>query len=516
MTINNKIVKYEELNKALLKKVPSDSVVRNKNGTISSYKTIAAKLLKISNIQKKTEELFKKSEEYYKSFFENSIDGIYKSTLDGNYIDANPALVKILGYDSKEELLSINIPKQLYVLKKDRPTPKERTKLFETQFKKKDGTIIWVEVSSRVMYNKDKPVYYEGIVRNITGRKKAEEKIIYLSFHDNLTGLYNRAYFEEEIKRLSTKRQLPLCFIIGDINSLRLVNNAFGHLIGDRLIVKVAELLKTFFRQEDIVARWGGDEFTILLPKTKKEHAEEIVNRIRNACTVTDKQEIPVSISLGIATKEKINQNFQDVIKEAEDNMYRSKLIEKKSISSSITSSLERTLFEKSLETRDHAERLKKFSQEIGKVIHLTDNKIDELSLLSTLHDIGKIAIPEEILTNGRKLTEKEWVIIKKHPIIGHNICESNPQLVHIADGVLSHHEWWNGDGYPQSLRGENIPITSRIISIVDAYDVMVSGRTYKKAVTKKEAIKELKRCSGTQFDPKLVDIFINIVLNGK
>jgi HD-GYP domain-containing protein (c-di-GMP phosphodiesterase class II) len=219
---------------------------------------------------------------------------------------------------------------------------------------------------------------------------------------------------------------------------------------------------------------------------------------------------------LGIAAKEEINKDFQDTIKEAEDNMYRSKLIEKKSINSSIISSLERTLFEKSIETRDHAERLKKFSQEIGKVIHFTDSKIDELSLLSTLHDIGKIAIPEEIIISGRKLTEKEWAIIKKHPIIGHNICESNPQLIHIADGVLGHHEWWNGDGYPQGLRFDNIPITSRIISIVDAYDVMMSGRTYKKAVTKKEAIKELKKCSGTQFDPKLVDIFVNFVLKGK
>ena len=516
MTINNKIDKYEELKRPHFKEVPNDTAVINKNGTINSYKTITLKLLRLSNLQKKTEELFEKSEEHYKSFFENSLDGIYKSTLSGNYIDANPALVQMLGYSSKEDLFSINIPNQLYVSKKDRPSPKERNKLFETQFKKKDGTTIWVEVSSRVIYDKEKPTCYEGIVRNITRRKKAEEKIIYLSFHDNLTGLYNRAYFEEEIKRLNTKRQLPLSFIIADINSLKLVNDAFGHLQGDGLIVKVAELLKAFFRKEDIVGRWGGDEFTILLPQTKKEVAEEIVNRIKNVCIVTSKQEIPISISLGTATKEKINQDIQDVIKEAEDNMYRHKLIERKSIYSSIISSLERKLYEKSLEARDHAERLKKMSQEIGKSIHLPRNKIDELSLLSTLHDIGKIAISEEIITNERKLTEKEWVLIKKHPMIGHNICESNPQLIHIAEGVLGHHEWWNGDGYPQGLRRDNIPITSRIISIVDAYDVMISGRAYKKAVTKKEAIKELIRCSGTQFDPKLVDIFINIVLNGK
>jgi diguanylate cyclase (GGDEF)-like protein/PAS domain S-box-containing protein len=516
MKINNKINKLKESNNLRFKKVPSDTTVSNKNGKIGSYRTMESKFKGLSNLQKKTEELFKKSEEHYKSFFENSLDGIYKSTLAGNYVDANPALVKMLGYSSKEELFSINIPEQLYVSKKDRPTPKERNKLFETQFKRKDGIIIWVEISSRVIYDKEKPAYYEGIVRNITGRKKAEEKIIYLSFHDNLTGLYNRAYFEEEIKRLNTKRQLPLSFIIADINSLKLVNEALGHLEGDRLIVKVAELLKAFCRQEDVVARWGGDEFTILLPQIIKEDTEEIVNRIKNVFIVTSKQEIPISISLGHATKEKIDQDIQDVMKEAEDNMYRHKLIERKSIYSSITSSLERTLYEKSLETREHAERLKKFSQEIGVTIHLLDNKIDELSLLSTLHDIGKIAISEEILTNGRKLTEKEWVLVKKHPVIGYNICQSNPQLVHIAEGVLGHHEWWNGAGYPDGLKGNNIPITSRIISIVDAYDVMISGRTYKKAITKKEAIKELKRCSGTQFDPKLVDIFINIVLKRK
>lgn len=507
------LYKYKELNKPHFKEVPGDTAVRNKNGTINSYKTMALKLLRLSNIQKKNEKLFKKNEEHYKSLFENSLDGIYKSAIAGKYINANLALVKMLGYDSKEELLYKNIPNQIYVSKKYRPSSKNRNKLFETQIKKKDGTTIWVEVSSRVIYDKEKPAYYEGIVRNITERKKAEEKITYLSFHDNLTGLYNRAYFEEEIKRLDTKRQLPLSFIIGDINSLKLINDAFGHIQGDKLIVKVAEVLKAFFRKEDIVARWGGDEFTVLIPQTKKEDAAEIVNRIRNVCIVTTEQEIPLSISLGTATKEKIDQDILDVIKEAEDNMYRHKLLERKSIYNSITVSLERTLYEKSLETRDHAERLKKMSQEIGTAIHLPDNKLDELSLLSTLHDIGKIAISEEILTNGRKLTTKEWVLIKKHPEIGYNICGSSPQLVHIAEGVLAHHEWWNGDGYPHGLKGDDIPITSRIISIIDAYDVMISGRNYKKAVTKKEAIKELKRCSGTQFDPKLVDIFISIVL---
>ena len=498
-----------KINKKLpLKKVPGDKEVKN-DRISSSSKAMSIKLKILSGLQKRTTELFKKNGEHYEVFFENSIDGMYKSTLDGNYFDVNKALVKMLGYASKEELLSVNIPDQIYASKKSRQSPEERNKLFETQFNKKDGTMIWVEISSRVIYDKEKPAYYEGTVRNITERKKAEEKIIYLSFHDGLTGLYNRAYFEEEINKLDTERQLPMSFIIGDINSLKIVNEGFGHLQGDRLIIKVAELLKALCRKEDVIARWGGDEFTILLPKTSREDTGEIVNRIKNIAIATCKHEIPLSISLGHATKEKVDQDFQDIIKEAEDNMYRHKLIESKSIYSSITSSLERTLYEKSLETREHAERLKRFSQDIGKAIQLADNVIDELSLISALHDIGKVAIPEEILTNGRKLTEEEWAIVKKHPIIGYNICKSNPQLEHIAEGVLGHHEWWDGNGYPDGLSGYNIPITSRIISIVDAYDVMISGRTYKKAVKKNEAIEELKRCSGTQFDPSLVDVFL-------
>jgi diguanylate cyclase (GGDEF)-like protein/PAS domain S-box-containing protein len=479
----------------------------------SPHKTILSKLEALFKSQRITYKLLKQSEEQYRSFFENSLDGMYKSTPDGKYIDANQALVKMLGYDSKEELLSIDSPGKVYASKKYQPSPDKRDKLHEIQFKKKDGTLIWVEASSRLIYDKEKPVCYEGTVREITERKKREEKIIYLSFHDLLTGLYNRAYFEEEIKRLNTKRQLPLSLIIADINNLKVVNDGFGHLEGDRLIVKVAELLKAFCRKEDVIARWGGDEFTILLPKTSKEDAGEIANRIKKVSVSTSKQEIPLSISLGLATKEEVDGDFQDVIKEAEDNMYRHKLIERKSIYSSITSSLERTLYEKSLETREHAERLKELSHEVGEAINLPGNIIDELSLLSTLHDIGKIAIPEKILTNGRKLTEKEWALVKKHPEIGYNISRSNPQLIHIAEGVLSHHEWWNGEGYPNGLRGADIPVTSRIISIVDAYDVMISGRTYKKAITKEEAIEELKRCSGTQFDPELTDIFINIVL---
>ena len=456
--------------------------------------------------------LSKKSEEIYRSLFQDSLDGIYISTLDGKYIDVNPALVKILGYSSKEELLSKNVPKQLYVFDKDRLSPIKKTKSFKTRLKKKDKSILWVEIVPGVIYDGSNAVFYGGIVKDITASKESEKEIKYLSFHDKLTDLYNRTYFEEELKRLDTKRQLPLTLVIGDVNGLKLVNDAFGHKEGDKLLKKVTRILKSCCREEDIIARWGGDEFSILLPRNTERDSGEIVNRIRASCLKTDDQKIPLSISLGTSTKINEDCDIRTTVKEAEDRMYRRKLLEREGISSSIISSLERTLQEKNYETEEHALRMKEFALVLGRSLKLPENKLNELSLLSTLHDIGKIAISDEILMKSGKLTKKEWDIVKRHPEVGYNISGSSPLLEPIADAVLSHHEHWNGNGYPQGLKGENIPLISRIISIIDAYDVMTHERSYKKAVSKKESLEELERCAGTQFDPKLVKIFIQVL----
>ena len=347
---------------------------------------------------------------------------------------------------------------------------------------------------------------------DITKRKKAEEKLEYLSLHDKLTGLYNRYYFESELKRLNTARQIPISIAMGDVNSLKLVNDSFGHKEGDKLLNRAAMCIKGLFRAEDIISRWGGDEFLVILPKTPKKTAEEIISRIKRKCRRTSKDKIPLSISLGAATKEKPGQNINSVIKEAEDNMYRNKLLEKDSIAHSLISSLKKSLFKKGHGTRKRADRLNELSIKLGRACNLTRSELDKLSLLATLRDIGIVAIPKKILEKKEELTKSDWDIIKKHPVTGSNICKSLPLLVAIANPLLYHHEQWDGNGYPQGIKGHDIPIISRIIAIVDAYDVMTHYRVYKKTLTKDEAIKELKRYSGTQFDPNIVDDFINII----
>lgn len=462
--------------------------------------------------QKQRDETIKINEERYRELFESSIDGIYQSTIEGKYIDANPALVKMLGYDNKEELIKIDIPTQLYARQEDRPKSDKRNRVFETRLKKKDGSVIDVEISSKVIYENDKPSFYQGIVRDITERKKFEEKLKFLSFHDKLTGLYNRAYFEEELKRLDTKRQLPLSIIIADVNGLKLVNDAFGHKKGDQLLCSCTRIFSKCFRKEDIIARWGGDEFAMLLPRTTEQEADDIKNRIIKECRKSTKQKIPISISIGSSTKTAANKNIGTVIIEAEEWMYQSKLTESRSISSSIITSLRKVLSEKSIETEEHADRTNALAIRLGKSLNLSEKELSELSLLSSLHDIGKVAIPERILLKQSRLSKSDWKIIKRHPQTGYNIIRSSPHLAHTANAVLAHHEWWDGSGYPQKLKGENIPVTARILAVVDAYDVMANGRPYKNRMDNNKIFKELKNGAGKQFDPDIVKSFLEIL----
>ncbi|HAJ95825.1 MAG TPA: hypothetical protein DCP02_06290, partial [Actinobacteria bacterium] len=266
------------------------------------------------------------------------------------------------------------------------------------------------------------------------------------------------------------------------------------------------------FRSDDIVARWGGDEYVVILPKTSMKEAQSILKRVKIELKRKSIKTMPLSISFGISTKNNAYKKLSKVIKEAEDNMYRHKLIKKESTHSAIISSLEKALEERDYETEEHVKRMKTLAKKLGKELNCNTEVIDELVLLAALHDIGKISIADNIILKPQGLTRTEWKIIKKHPIIGYRIAESSGELAPIARGILHHHEWWDGNGYPEGKKGKHIPLISRIISIVDAYDAMTNDRPYRKALSKKEAIAELKKFSGSQFDPDIVKKFIPIV----
>ena len=354
------------------------------------------------------------------------------------------------------------------------------------------------------------------IFRDITKEKQENDEIRYISYHDKLTGLYNRAFFEVEMERLNTRRQYPITLILGDCNGLKIANDIFGHLEGDRLLQAIARILRKVTRKEDIVARWGGDEFAIILPHTDEQAAAEMRERILQLCAEAENCPIKPSLALGSATNMDSSEDLVELLKLAEDRMYRHKLREGRSARSALLRSIEKMIYEKSYETEEHANRITSISQKIGQAIGLSEYELEELSLLSSLHDIGKIGIPDNILQKPSQLSMEEWEIMKEHAEKGYNLAKSTPELTSIADSILHHHEHWDGTGYPSGLQGEKIPKLSRILSIIDAYDVITHSRAYKLAQTSEEALKEIENCAGSQFDPELTRIFINIMRERK
>lgn len=456
------------------------------------------------------------SEQRYRALFENNPMGLFKYDAQGNITDINQYLLNVLGASCKEELKHLTqlaaSDKEMSLIKYELLETIREGKAGngEIHFVSSWGREVWLQYRANPVYDQQGNVI-EVIVacEEISERKQAEERIRYLSFNDPLTGLYNRAFFYEELKRLDTQRQLPMSIIMADLNSLKLINDAFGHQKGDAVLQAAADMLRASCRHEDIIARLGGDEFVVLLPITSAEVAEEICSRIKNNCKNPGEGVEQVSLAVGMATRTDINQDMEEVLREAEDRMYRNKLIESRNIRSSFIISLERTLREKSHETEEHTLRLQKMSSMIGKGMRMSEAELDALNLLAALHDIGKIAIPSTILDKADHLSGEEWDTVKRHSEIGYRIALSTPELVPIAEAILAHHEFWNGSGYPLGLREEKIPLLSRILAVCDAYDVMVNGRPYRNPISKQEALKELQRCAGTQFDPSVVKIFM-------
>jgi len=362
---------------------------------------------------------------------------------------------------------------------------------------------------------RDKEGETTGVVvvfRDCSEKRERQREIAYLSYHDQLTGLYNRRFFEEELSRLDVPRNLPLSLVMIDVNGLKLFNDAFGHTAGDELLGKVAGVLREECRADDIVARIGGDEFMILLPLTDRDHLDPLMARISDAMSRERVKDLPISVSLGGATKTDVDESVEKVFDMAEDQMYRRKISEKSSYHHRSVNLIVEGLYSKSPEEKGHSENVSALSEAIGREMGLGQPDLDDLKTAGVIHDIGKIGVSDRILEKSGPLDEDEWQEMKRHPEIGYSILSTVNEYSPFAEIVLSHHERWDGTGYPKGLKRGEIPLFSRILAVAEAYDAMVSGRSYRKAMGREEAVAELRRCAGTQFDPEVVDVFIEKV----
>jgi diguanylate cyclase (GGDEF)-like protein len=375
-----------------------------------------------------------------------------------------------------------------------------------------DGTALPIITTVVPMNFAGKCYLIESFVDN-SERKHLAEKLKFISFHDTLTGLHNREAFEQYIAKLTVNADISAGVIMCDADGLKTVNDAVGHDAGDYMLKKIASIV-SLAANEEMVARIGGDEFAVIIKDCSQANINSFQNSVETLLAEHNaNNKIEISLSTGYAYNQPGEKaDIHQLIRIADKNMYKEKLLHRHSAKSAIVSTLTNVLAERDQITGGHADRIVGMASVMGETLMLQASKIANLKLLAQFHDIGKIAVPDAVLGKPGALTDEEREVMRKHCQIGFRIANAASVFSEINELILLHHEWWNGEGYPLGIQGEAIPLECRIVSILDAYDAMTSDRPYRKAMPREAAIEELKAGAGTQFDPVLVDVFIQLV----
>lgn len=499
--------------------VCSDSSVRwveewviheyTREGVLSHEKGILRDITDAHEIAEK----LKESESRYKELFDNASALIFTFNKNHRITSCNKTFKETFMIDENKQILHLDD------LFSDATSSRYSKQTFfeacldnidnrlELEMKNLKGDLLFIEMRNRVIYDSGEIVEIQSVANDITEKKSAEKKVKFLMEHDALTGLYNRLYFDGKLEEHAQSHHRNISIIVGDVNGLKMINDAFGHKYGDALLQEISKVfLSVFDEQTDIIARLSGDEFAIL---TFRKNIDLLIDRVNVICKGQRVFPFPMDISLGYAIQKNKSQSIDSLFREADHQMYRKKLRESKRIKSMMIQSLQNQLSENSLETFDHCHRMKNTAEQIGIMLNMSEAMMEELELTILMHDIGMVSIPSEIVEKTEPLTNDERKIINNHSEIGYHLLISSPNLAGVGEYVLSHHENYDGTGYPQGLKGMEIPLVSRIVAVADGYDAMTTHRPYRVVISPLEAIEDIKKESGKKYDPSVVHAFI-------
>lgn len=376
-----------------------------------------------------------------------------------------------------------------------------------------DGTNRFLSARATPLYDQGGAV--AGAVasyRDMTERRKMEERLRYLSVVDQLTGLGNRNSFEQHLERLNALGATGVGVLFCDIDGLKFVNDTMGHGVGDRVLQAAASAMREGVSREHVVARVGGDEFAVVVENTDTAYMATLAREVRRSVEEAanfPEMPVPINLSVGYSVSENTFVPISRILKAADDNMYREKLTRSRARHEAAVRALLEALEKRELNGPGNVGRLTSLLERFAVELKLGESSLRHLRLLAQFHDVGTVGISESLFFKSEPLTKSELAEIRRHSETGHRIAQYLPDLLPLADDILKHHEWWNGEGYPLGLKGEAIPLTARLLSLADALDAMLCDRPYREALSPEQAISQIEQNSGTQFDPTLVQILM-------
>lgn len=444
--------------------------------------------------------------------------GVFITDENGTYVELNTEAENITGYSEEElvgmshfDLLQENYRKKMHLYlkimkQKDKGVVSEGMSNFVT----KAGEVRQWNIKAIKLEETRFLVFAE----DVTEKQQYKKRVDYLAKYDTLTGLHNKGYMNIYIDEIMNDTQhLPVSIIYSDINGMRRMNDDYGFAYGDKVIIKHANMLERVFGHKGTVCRMGGDSFSVVLPNTDMSECYRLVDILKDEIEKGSNDNLSYSAAIGCATHESNEYSWELSDRLAEDRMYSSKILNKDSLRSLVMNSFMKALYERSFETEEHVQRMKIVAEKIARKMGFNQYEINQVLLAAQFHDIGKIGVPDNILFKPGKLTDEEWTVMKRHSEIGQRIVSAASDMVSIGNIVLSHHERWDGKGYPNGLKGAQIPLEARIIAVADAFDAMTNNRVYRAKMSDVDAMKEISRCRGTQFDPNVVYAFLSCEL---